>query len=140
MFSKNALYRPPASPLSMVLDRLPSTAICSAKSMPEAVAIAPASLKPSFICSPLVLNSWTARAVWPPSFSTHWLLPMASACCFCRLYNVPTYSLITAVSDLVALASTLLVLVKVASWEPARPLMAPSILYAEETNDAAFSP
>ena len=57
MFSNMALYRPPASPPSMVLLRVPITAICSARSTPAVVAIAPASLKASFIAAPLVRNN-----------------------------------------------------------------------------------
>lgn len=43
-------------------------------------------------------------------------------------------------SVLVALANRLLVLVKVASWLPLRPLIAPSMLYAEATKSRAFAP
>ncbi|MNC81313.1 hypothetical protein D3C75_1344050 [compost metagenome] len=69
----------------MVLLSEPITAICSARSTPAVVAIAPTSLKASFNWAPSVRNSCTASAVCPPSFSTQVFLPMASAWVFCRL-------------------------------------------------------
>ncbi|MCY1451229.1 hypothetical protein D9M71_680850 [compost metagenome] len=90
MFSKNDLYKPPASPPSMVLLSVPITANCSAISTPAVVASWPTSLNASLSCAPSVRKSCAASAVWPPSFSTHSLLPMASAEVLNRLYMVPT--------------------------------------------------
>ncbi len=87
--ARNALYFVPASLPLMVACSCPSTANCSAASIPAAFALAPSVVNAADMLSPVVLNICTAVAVCPATCSTHLLFPMASAWSLKMPYMVP---------------------------------------------------
>ena len=84
-----AVYFVAASLPDIVACNVPSTAICSCMETPIAVAEAPKVPKALAISEPVVLNIFTAVAVWPDTISTQLAFPISAAVFLNTPYMVP---------------------------------------------------